>query len=158
MGESAWGADSPSETTMTPANIILLVIAFVIMGGVAWWALRTPTKEKAPEGQRGTDDQNRQYRNDVLMGRAAPPRDDDPRRDTSGRCLPPWHSVLQPDLSSHCDLPDGFTVIPDWRGGWTGHDPNVTDVGVLGAVGTPVPRRSDGGTGAGIGSVTVTSR
>lgn len=111
---------------MTGGEIALLLIALVLMGGVAYWAVSPKAKAAPTSG----DQQARDATQDVLAGRAPPPRDNDPRRGPSGQCIAPWHSVLQGDLSSRCDLPGGMTVISDGAGGWTGHTPGQTDVGL----------------------------
>jgi hypothetical protein len=107
------------------AEIALLLIALVIMGGAAAWALRAPTRATPTSG----DQQRKDADLDVLAGRAAPPRDNDPRRGAGGACLAPWHGVIQGDLSTRCDLPGGWTVVPDGGGGWTGQAPGQTVVG-----------------------------
>lgn len=144
---------------MGVGQIVLIFIALALMGGVAYWATR-PTTTAAPEGQAGTPAQNEARRNAVLAGSAAPPRNDDPRRDTSGRCLAPWHSVTQWDLSSHCDLPGGFEVVvtgktADGKDIWHVQEPDTTHIGAE-ISGAPLPEYVRGSGTPGV--VTVVGR
>lgn len=121
---------------MTGLQIGLVLILLVLAGGVAWWALRTSGPVVPKTGDEATTLANQA----VLSGMAPPPRNDDPRRTTSGQCIAPWHAVLQGDLSTKCDLPDGYvvkTLVPPsgtTPGVYTGDMPHTAEVGVFGAI------------------------